>query len=104
MNEHSRVRFLLRHRDELKRRLKGKATKRPMYHELDREITNEHQRQRHILLKHRVQDIWDKQQPIADIERQLSRQEPMEEVKAALSLQAMYLIETVANRYKKQQS
>jgi hypothetical protein len=42
-----------------------------VYKELSRQINNERQCQRHALLKD-VQDTWDKEQPVIDIERQLS--------------------------------
>jgi hypothetical protein len=62
---------LIQVRKELKCRLKGPATKNPVYKELSRQINNERQCQRHTLRKD-IQDTWDKEQPVIDIERQLS--------------------------------
>lgn len=83
VNEHPRVRFLIKHRDKLKSRLKGKATPNPIYKDLNRTIINERQRQRHALLKE-VQEKWHKKQPVIDIERQLSGLKFSDDVKVTL--------------------
>ncbi|KAJ9656079.1 hypothetical protein H2201_008651 [Coniosporium apollinis] len=83
VNEHPRIRSLIQQRDRLKRRLKGKATQNPVYKELGREITNERQRQRHALLKD-VQERWENEQPVRDIERQLSGLKFTEDVRTTL--------------------
>jgi hypothetical protein len=43
VDQHPRVRKLIAARDELKRRYKGRATARPAYQKLGREIANERQ-------------------------------------------------------------
>jgi hypothetical protein len=71
VNLSPRICRLIQAREELKCRLQRTATKNPIYKELSRQINNERQCQRHALLKD-VQDTWDKEQPVIDIERQLS--------------------------------
>jgi hypothetical protein len=83
VNLSPRICRLIQAREELKCRLQRTATKNPIYKELSRQINNERQCQRHALLKD-VQDTFDKEQPVIDIERQLSGLKFNEDVKTNL--------------------
>jgi hypothetical protein len=91
---------LIQVREKLKCRLQRSATKNPIYQDLNRKINNERQCQRHALLKN-IQDRWDKEQPVKDIERQLSGLKLKEDIRANLesaddkSLEQKCLIETI---------
>ena len=71
VNDHPTIRSLLKQREQLKCRLKGKATKHPKYKALNSEINKERQRQRHALLKD-VKETWEQEQPVRDVELQLA--------------------------------
>jgi hypothetical protein len=83
VNLSPRICGLLQAREKLKCKLKREATKNPVYQELSRHINNERQCQRHALLKE-VQERWDKEQPVIDIERQLSGVKFTEDVRTNL--------------------
>ena len=67
VNDHPTIRSLLKQREQLKCRLKGKATKYLKYKALNGEINRERQRQRHVLLKD-VKETWEQEQPVRDVE------------------------------------
>jgi hypothetical protein len=73
VNNDSHIISLIKRRERLKRKLQAKCrgTDDPTYIKLNRQIVNEKQRLRHALLIH-IQEMYDKEQPVRDIERQLS--------------------------------
>ena len=71
INEHPRIRQLVRQREKWKRRFAGTATKQPGYRILSREIASERLRQRTAFLK-QLQETWDLEHPVNEVELQLS--------------------------------
>ncbi|KAH7306158.1 C2H2 finger domain protein [Rhexocercosporidium sp. MPI-PUGE-AT-0058] len=71
VNEDPVVRRLVAEREKWKRRFQGTATQQPGYRIIGRAIFNARQRLRAALLKH-VQERWDLEHPVDEIERQLS--------------------------------
>jgi hypothetical protein len=71
VDEYPRLRELLAVRERWKQRYKGRVTKQAGYQRLTNEIHNSRQRLRAALLKQK-RDKWDKEQPVKDIELQLS--------------------------------
>jgi len=76
---------LVAQREKWKRRFQGTATQQPGYRILSREIFNARQRQRVALLK-QVQDRWDLEHPVNEIELQLSGLKFNQDVKTILDL------------------
>jgi hypothetical protein len=68
--DHPKVRSLLDKRERLKHKLRN-ATKHPKYKDLTRQINQEKQRQRNMLLQD-VKERWEYEQPVRDVERQLA--------------------------------
>ncbi|KAF2685708.1 C2H2 finger domain protein [Lentithecium fluviatile CBS 122367] len=83
VNDHPTVRSLLDRRERLKRALKN-ATKHPKYQELNRRINREKQRQRHALLQ-KVKEHWEYEQPVRDVEQQLTSTEIKDDHKVGYS-------------------
>ena len=71
VNDDPEVRNLVEHRARLKDQLESLATRNEEYCLLGREITKARQRKRHALLP-AIQQRWDKEQAVADIEFQLA--------------------------------
>jgi hypothetical protein len=85
VNQDPYIRRLVGQREKWKRRFRGTATQQPGYRILSREIFNARQRQRVALLK-QVQDRWDLEHPVNEIELQLSGLKFNQEVKTTLDL------------------
>ena len=75
VNKDSQIQAMIQSRAKLKQRLerraKGKAVDHPQYNDLSRQISNEKQRLRYALIKE-VQQRYDQEQPVKEVERQLS--------------------------------
>lgn len=103
VNQHPRIRRLIAQREKWKRRPQGKATEQPGYRALSREIVNERQRQRCALLK-QVQERWDQEHPVNEVELQLSGHKFSKDVKTTLELSdemppiQKRLVETIMTR------
>jgi hypothetical protein len=83
VNEDPVVRRLVAEREKWKRRFQGTATQQPGYRIIGRAIFNTRQRLRAALLKH-VQERWDLEHPVDEIERQLSGLKLSQDVKTTL--------------------
>jgi hypothetical protein len=77
-------RTLVAEREKWKRRFQGRATQQPGYRIIGRAIFNTRQRLRAALLKH-VQERWDLEHPVDEIERQLSGLKLSQDVKTTLA-------------------
>jgi hypothetical protein len=85
VNQHPRVRELVERRAALREELGGAATNHPSYKKLNSEITCERRRQREALLK-KVREEWDVENPLREIEQQLSGLKFDQDVKTSLDL------------------
>jgi uncharacterized protein DUF3435 len=85
VNQHPCLCQLIVQREKWKRRFKGKATKQRAYRRLGCEIVSERLRQRTALLK-QIQQRWDLEHPVNEVEMQLSGLKFSEEVKTTLTL------------------
>lgn len=85
INEHPRIRQLVRQREKWKRRFAGTATKQPGYRILSREIASERLRQRTAFLK-QLQETWDLEHPVNEVELRLSGLKFDQDVKTTLDL------------------
>jgi hypothetical protein len=74
---------LIAQRERWKKRFQSTATQHPKYQMLGREIFNARKRLRVALLKH-LQDRWDLEYPVDEIERQLSGLKLSQDVKTTL--------------------
>jgi Protein of unknown function (DUF3435) len=83
VNQDPVVRRLVAEREKWKRRFRGTATQQPGYRIIGRAIFNTRQRLRAALLKH-VQERWDLEHPVDEIERQLSGLKLSQDVKTTL--------------------
>jgi hypothetical protein len=83
VNQDPAVRRLVAERGKWKRRFQGTATQQPGYRIIGRAIFNTRQRLRAALLKH-LQDRWDLEHPVDEIERQLSGLKLSQDVKTTL--------------------
>lgn len=86
VNRDPYIRRLLAQREKWKQRFQGTVTKQSGYRILNTEIFNTRQRQRSALLKE-VQAHWDLENPVNEIELQLSGLKFSEEVKCTLDLE-----------------
>jgi hypothetical protein len=75
---------LIAQRERWKNRFHGTATQHPKYQILGREIFNTRKRLRVALLKH-LQDKWDLEYPVDEIERQLSGLKLSQDMKTTLN-------------------
>ena len=85
VNEDPYIHRLVAQREKWKRRFRGTVTQQPGYHILSREIFNARQRQRAALLK-QVQGRWDPENPVNEVELQLSGLKFDQDVKTNLDL------------------
>lgn len=83
VNQDPDIRRLVVEREKWKRRFQGTATQQPGYRMLGQAIFNARQRLRAALLKH-LQDRWDLEHPVDEIERQLSGLKLSQDVKTTL--------------------
>jgi hypothetical protein len=83
VNQDPVVRRLVTEREKWKRRFQGTATQQPGYRIIGRAIFNTRQRLRAALLKY-VQERWDLEHPVDEIERQLSGLKLSQDVKTTL--------------------
>jgi hypothetical protein len=83
VNQDPVVRRLVAEREKWKRRFQGTATQQPGYRIIGRAIFNTRQRLRAARLKH-VQERWDLEHPVDEIERQLSGLKLSQDVKTTL--------------------
>jgi len=83
VNQDPVVRRLVAEREKWKRRFQGTATQQPGYRIIGRAIFNTRQRLRAALLKY-VQERWDLEHPVDEIERQLSGLKLSQDVKTTL--------------------
>ena len=83
VNQDPAVRRLVAEREKWKRRFQGTATQQPGYQIIGRAIFNTRQRLRAALLKH-VQERWDLEHLVDEIERQLSGLKLSQDVKTTL--------------------
>ncbi|CAG8982679.1 hypothetical protein HYALB_00000958 [Hymenoscyphus albidus] len=85
VNQDLYISRLVIQREKWKRRFKGTVTQQPGYRILSCKIFNARQRQRVVALK-QIQDRWDLEHPVDEIERQLSGLKFKQEVKTTLDL------------------
>jgi hypothetical protein len=75
VNKDPQIEAMMQSRTKLRQRLersgKGKAVDHPQYQDLSRQISNEKQRLRYALIKE-VQQRYDQEQPVKEVERQLA--------------------------------
>jgi hypothetical protein len=84
VNQDPYIRRLVAQRENWKRRFQGTATQQPGYRILSREIFNARQGQRSALLK-QIQGGWNLENPVNEVELQLSGLKFGQEVKTNLS-------------------
>ncbi|KAH0563164.1 hypothetical protein GP486_002272 [Trichoglossum hirsutum] len=84
VNQDPVVRHLVAEREKWKRRFQGTVTQQPGYRIIGRAIFNTRQRQLSGLLKY-VQERWDLEHPVNEIERQLSGLKLSQDVKTTLN-------------------
>jgi hypothetical protein len=83
VNQDPAVRRLITEREKWKHRFQGTAIQQPGYRIIGRTIFNTRQRLRAILLKY-VQEYWDLEYPVDEIERQLSGLKLSQDIKTTL--------------------